>query len=210
MYDELPKKLLRSAVIGFCASAISGAWPGRRRAGSGPGGMGPGRLGARGWGHVRRPTEPGCFGRGSAACSCPPPPDASLPPSLPADTVSNSIRVVKTTKQTASVPMTYPEVVRVRWDGSTSRRTGEAVFGRPTHPTPCGACRLPTWHGTRRAPQLQRDCSHSLHPVSMQLVVKDDGVLGLMGRGLKTKILSNGLQVCGGAGGSPGWGTGRG
>lgn len=31
-----------------------------------------------------------------------------------ADTVSNSIRVVKTTKQTSKVPMTYPEVVRVR------------------------------------------------------------------------------------------------
>ncbi|KAK2080833.1 hypothetical protein QBZ16_000687 [Prototheca wickerhamii] len=76
-YTELPKKLLRSAVIGFCASAIS-------------------------------------------------------------DTVSNSIRVVKTTKQTSKVPMTYPEVVK--------------------------------------------------------MVVKEDGVLGLFGRGLKTKILSNGLQ----------------
>ena len=30
-----------------------------------------------------------------------------------ADTVSNSIRVVKTTKQTSKVPMTYPEVVKV-------------------------------------------------------------------------------------------------
>lgn len=54
------------------------------------------------------------------------------------DTVSNSIRVVKTTKQTATVPMTYPEVVK-------------------------------------------------------QVVAKD-GVLGLMGRGLKTKIISNGIQ----------------
>ncbi|KDD75437.1 hypothetical protein H632_c685p1 [Helicosporidium sp. ATCC 50920] len=76
-YDELHKKLLRSAVIGFSASAIS-------------------------------------------------------------DTISNSIRVVKTTKQTATTPMTYPQVVR--------------------------------------------------------MVVKEDGVLGLMGRGLKTKILANGLQ----------------
>lgn len=54
------------------------------------------------------------------------------------DTVSNSIRVIKTTKQTATVPMTYPEVVRT--------------------------------------------------------VVQKDGVLGLMGRGLKTKIISNGIQ----------------
>ena len=52
VYDELHKKLMRAAFIGFCASAIS-------------------------------------------------------------DTVSNSIRVVKTTKQTATTPMTYPQVVRV-------------------------------------------------------------------------------------------------
>ena len=77
VYDELHKKLMRAAFIGFCASAIS-------------------------------------------------------------DTVSNSIRVVKTTKQTATTPMTYPQVVRS--------------------------------------------------------VIETDGVLGLMGRGLKTKILSNGLQ----------------
>jgi len=76
-YDELPKKLARSAVIGFCASAIS-------------------------------------------------------------DTVSNSIRVVKTTKQTATTPMTYPQVLK--------------------------------------------------------MVIAQDGLLGLMGRGLKTKILANGLQ----------------
>ena len=76
-YEELHKKLMRSAVIGFCASAIS-------------------------------------------------------------DSVSNSIRVVKTTKQTATVPMTYPQVLKS--------------------------------------------------------VLATDGVLGLMGRGLKTKILANGLQ----------------
>ena len=51
-YDDLPRRLLRSAVIGFSASAIS-------------------------------------------------------------DTCSNSVRVVKTSKQTATTPMTYPEVVRV-------------------------------------------------------------------------------------------------
>jgi len=76
-YDELHKKLLRSAFIGFSASAVS-------------------------------------------------------------DTVSNSIRVIKTTKQTATVPMTYPQVLKS--------------------------------------------------------VIEADGVLGLMGRGLKTKILANGLQ----------------
>jgi hypothetical protein len=32
----------------------------------------------------------------------------------------------------------------------------------------------------------------------MQMVVEKDGVLGLFGRGLKTKIISNGMQVrCG-------------
>lgn len=51
-YDDLPRRLMRSAVIGFSASAIS-------------------------------------------------------------DTCSNSVRVVKTSKQTAKTPMTYPEVVRV-------------------------------------------------------------------------------------------------
>lgn len=76
-YDDLPKRLLRSAVIGFCASAVS-------------------------------------------------------------DTCSNSIRVIKTTKQTATNPLTYPDAVK--------------------------------------------------------MVVEKDGLLGLFGRGLKTKIVSNGLQ----------------
>lgn len=76
-YDELPKKLLRSAFIGFCSSAIS-------------------------------------------------------------DTVSNSIRVVKTTRQTATEAMTYPQVVRS--------------------------------------------------------VIASDGIMGLLGRGLKTKIIANGMQ----------------
>ena len=43
-----------------------------------------------------------------AAASHPPP----LPPN-PADTCSNSIRVVKTTKQTATTPLTYPQAIRV-------------------------------------------------------------------------------------------------
>lgn len=76
-YEDLPRKLSRSAVIGFVASAIS-------------------------------------------------------------DTCSNSIRVIKTTKQTAVVPMTYTQAVKT--------------------------------------------------------VVEKDGVIGLFGRGLKTKIISNGLQ----------------
>eukprot|EP00210_Caulerpa_lentillifera_P002502 g2399.t1 len=54
------------------------------------------------------------------------------------DTCSNSIRVVKTTRQTSTTPMTYPQVV--------------------TH------------------------------------ILQADGVSGLMFRGLKTKILTNGLQ----------------
>jgi hypothetical protein len=76
-YDDLPMKLLRSAVIGFCASAIS-------------------------------------------------------------DTCSNSIRVIKVYKQASTEPVTYPEAVR--------------------------------------------------------RVIAEDGVIGLMGRGLSTKILSNGVQ----------------
>ena len=51
-YDDLPRRLMRSAVIGFSASAIS-------------------------------------------------------------DTCSNSVRVIKTSKQTATKSITYPEVVKV-------------------------------------------------------------------------------------------------
>jgi len=76
-YDELPKKLLRSAFIGFCSSAIS-------------------------------------------------------------DTCSNSIRVMKTTKQTSTEAVTYPQ--------------------------------------------------------ALKMVLEKDGMIGLFGRGLKTKILANGMQ----------------
>ena len=58
--------------------------------------------------------------------------------SFMSDTCSNSIRVVKTTKQTFEKHITYPEVVK--------------------------------------------------H------IIKSDGVLGLFGRGLKTKIFANGVQ----------------
>ncbi|KXZ52515.1 hypothetical protein GPECTOR_9g559 [Gonium pectorale] len=61
--------------------------------------------------------------------------------SFVSDCCSNSIRVIKTTKQTITTPMTYPQVIK--------------------------------------------------------MVVAKDGVLGLMGRGLKTKIISNGVQgIC--------------
>lgn len=58
--------------------------------------------------------------------------------SVVSDTISNSLRVIKTTRQTYSEAVTYPEVIR--------------------------------------------------H------VIKEDGVLGLFGRGLKTRLLANGLQ----------------
>jgi len=58
--------------------------------------------------------------------------------SLVSDTVSNSIRVIKTTKQTHATPITYRETVK--------------------------------------------------------LVMRDDGLIGLMGRGLKIRLLANGLQ----------------
>jgi len=58
--------------------------------------------------------------------------------SIVSDTTSNSIRVVKTTKQTALTPISYPHAVR--------------------------------------------------------MIVEKDGVIGLFGRGLKTRILVNGLQ----------------
>lgn len=52
-YDDLPRKLMRAAIIGFTASAVS-------------------------------------------------------------DTCSNSIRVIKTTKQTHTEPITYPKALQVR------------------------------------------------------------------------------------------------
>jgi len=58
--------------------------------------------------------------------------------SVVSDTCSNSIRVVKTFKQTSTVPVSYPEAARA--------------------------------------------------------VIKKDGYIGLFGRGLKTRILANGLQ----------------
>ena len=58
--------------------------------------------------------------------------------SVVSDTTSNSLRVIKTTRQTFPHAITYPEVVR--------------------------------------------------H------VIKEDGILGLMGRGLKTRLLANGIQ----------------
>ena len=58
--------------------------------------------------------------------------------SLVSDTTSNSIRVIKTTRQTAEVPMSYAQCVKS--------------------------------------------------------VVEKDGVIGLFGRGLKTRLLANGLQ----------------
>lgn len=54
------------------------------------------------------------------------------------DTTSNSLRVIKTTRQTFANPISYPDVIR--------------------------------------------------H------VIKEDGVLGLFGRGLKTRLLANGMQ----------------
>jgi hypothetical protein len=58
--------------------------------------------------------------------------------SVVSDTSSNSLRVVKTTKQTFATPISYPDAVR--------------------------------------------------------LVVQQDGLAGLFGRGLKTRIIANGLQ----------------
>lgn len=58
--------------------------------------------------------------------------------SVVSDTISNSVRVVKTTKQTHTEPISYPDAVR--------------------------------------------------------LIIKEDGMAGLFGRGLKTRILTNGMQ----------------
>ena len=58
--------------------------------------------------------------------------------SVVSDTTSNSLRVVKTTKQTYATPISYPDAARV--------------------------------------------------------VIAKDGIIGLLGRGLKTRIIANGAQ----------------
>lgn len=136
-YSELPKRLLRSAFIGFCASAVSGAsfcslhgiaccrgkglqhvWP-----------LSPPVFSL---GLLFRVTQPSC-----SSCSLLPAADTSFNSicssffsvthrlhavnqlngcfaHLFADTCSNSIRVVKTTKQAATDPISYTQAVKVR------------------------------------------------------------------------------------------------
>jgi hypothetical protein len=125
-YDELPKKLARSAVIGFAASAISDTCSNSIRVVKTVGVVGQGcasRLPL-----LRASSFPTSIPLQS---TLPPPPPPAHPPRPAPPTALQ-------TRQTAAEPMSYPQVVRS--------------------------------------------------------VVARDGLLGLFGRGLKTKIISNGMQ----------------
>ncbi len=52
------------------------------------------------------------------------------------------------------------------------------------------------WWWLSRSGQVYRQthAEHVSYPEAVKRVIQQDGVLGLMGRGLKTKIMANGLQ----------------
>ncbi len=114
-YDELYKRLLRSALMGWCSSFVS-------------------------------------------------------------DICSNSIRVIKTSKQASTVPVTYTQIVKVRSGGGKRHyyyRSASLGISPASHPL-------------------------TLRPMSpflsVQTIVEKEGVQGLFLRGLTTKLITNGIQ----------------
>ena len=119
-YDELHKRLLRSAFMGWCSSFVS-------------------------------------------------------------DICSNSIRVIKTSKQTSTVPITYREVVKVRMN----RGAGENSLTPVVFHCPDIIASLLFW--------LSKLSVHPFCAPSQNIVAKE-GVQGLFFRGLGTKLITNGIQ----------------
>lgn len=114
-----------------------------------------------------------------------------------ADTCSNSIRVVKTTKQTATEPLTYPQAVKV---GGGWQAGSAAACSRlnPKHNASPWHWHDHCWSASLAqpvAPFASRSSACHCCPAPPQMVVEKDGVIGLFGRGLKTKIVANGMQV---------------
>ena len=93
--------------------------------------------------------------------------------SVVSDTCSNSIRVTKTVKQTSSVPLTYREAVMT-------------VIDKVCPPPP----RVPQTGLVYPSLAVLRFVM-----LSPSTPLCQDGVMGLFGRGLKTRILANGVQV---------------
>jgi hypothetical protein len=86
------------------------------------------------------------------------------------------VRVIKVYRQTNTEHVSYPEAVRGRAMGSVAFLPFSVLY-------PISGRGL-RWACDDGAPLLQ-----------IKRVIKEDGVAGLFGRGLGTKIFSNGMQV---------------
>jgi hypothetical protein len=117
-YDELHKRLLRSAFMGWCSSFIS-------------------------------------------------------------DICSNSIRVIKTSKQSSTVPITYAEIVKV---GQHDWRTRHRNW-------------IQMMRIVRMCEDSCREPSRLDRTLIVQNIVAKEGIQGLFLRGLGTKLITNGIQV---------------
>ncbi len=103
---------------------------------------------------------------------------------------SNSLRVIKTTKQTSAEAITYPQVSDA-WLQGASRRpyTASEVAACARGRRGCTYdSSLPSY-----LPQIPSN-PHSRAQVVRSIIAKDGLVNGLLIRGLGTKILANGLQ----------------
>ena len=102
------------------------------------------------------------------------------------DTCSNSIRVVKTTKQTSKESITSADYLP-----HPPPCTPPPPPPRPPRPPPCPC--LPPSPSTSRAPSAPYLPSRR-YMGALSKVVAADGISGLLFRGLVTKIISNGCQ----------------
>lgn len=95
--------------------------------------------------------------------------------SVVSDSVSNSLRVVKTYRQVNDVQVGYCASLLLCCSPLVFFQ--HSVFG------------LPSYQPGNLRPALTHRAVRAAH-----LVILSDGVIGLFGRGLKTRILCNGLQ----------------
>mmetsp|Transcript_62087 Transcript_62087/g.183492 ORF Transcript_62087/g.183492 Transcript_62087/m.183492 type:complete len:204 (-) Transcript_62087:539-1150(-) len=105
-----------------------------------------------------------------------------LSASCVSDCVSNSLRVIKTTKQTASLGMGTAVKVSAGEDGSAA-----ALISKESDLGSGGA-----------VPSLPEDVVHGKRELTyreaLDLILEQDGVKGLFGRGLQTRLLTNAIQ----------------
>ena len=111
------------------------------------------------------------------------------------DCISNSIRVLKTTRQTSPTTITYREAAQ-QVNTTASAQQPYRVPLKPALPP------LPTMHPrvqTRRSEPRIREQQHQSRRTDCDAttaqVIDKDGVKGLFGRGLGTRLMTNGVQV---------------